>query len=59
MNLEHEIKSRLTKTMEIDHLDILDHTGRHQKHQHYDRGRNFQIKIESSAFEGISLLDRH
>ena len=53
MNLEHEIKSRLTKTMKIDHLAILDDTGRHQKHQHYDGGGHFQIKIVSSAFEGV------
>ena len=59
MNLEHEIKSRLTKTMAIDHLAILDHTGKHQKHKQYDGGGHFQIKIVSSAFEGVSLLDRH
>ena len=59
MNLEHEIKSRLTKTMEIDYLEILDDTGRHQKHQHYDGGGHFQIIIVSIAFEGVSLLDRH
>ena len=59
MNLEHEIKSRLTKTMKIDHLAILDDTGRHQKHQHYDGGGHFQIIIVSIAFESVSLLDRH
>ena len=59
MNLEHEIKSRLTKTMAIDHLAILDRTGKHQKHKQYDGGGHFQIKIVSSAFEGVSLLDRH
>ncbi len=59
MNLEHEIKSRLKKTMAIDHLTILDDTGRHVRHQQYDGGGHFQIKIVSSAFEGLSLLDRH
>ena len=59
MNLEHEIKSRLTKTMVIDHLTIKDDTGRHLRHQHYDGGGHIQIRIVSSAFEGVSLLDRH
>ena len=59
MNLVHEIKSRLKKTMTIDHLTIMDDTGKHLQHQHYDGGRHFQIKIVSSAFEGLSLLDRH
>ena len=59
MNLVQEIKSRLKKTIAIDHLTIMDDTGKHLRHQHYDGGRHFQIKIVSSAFEGISLLDRH
>jgi len=59
MNLAHEIKSRLKKTMAIDHLTILDDTGKHVRHQHYDGGAHFQIKIVSNAFEGLSLLDRH
>jgi len=59
MNLLHEIKSRLKKTMVIDHLTIMDDTGKHLRHQHYDGGRHFKIKIVSSAFEGVSLLDRH
>ena len=59
MNLLHEIKSRLKKTMAIDHLTIMDDTGKHVRHQHYDGGGHFQIKIVSSAFEGLSLLDRH
>jgi len=59
MNLVHEIKSRLKKTMDIEHLTIMDDTGKHLTHQHYDGGRHFQIKIVSSAFEGVSLLDRH
>ena len=59
MNLDHEIKSRLIKTMVIDHLTIKDDTGRHLRHQHYDGGGHIQIKIVSSKFEGLSLLDRH
>ena len=59
MNLVHEIKSRLKKTMTIDHLTIMDDTGKHLQHQHYDGGRHFKIIIVSSTFEGLSLLDRH
>ena len=59
MNLLHEIKSRLKKTMAIDHLTIMDDTGKHLRHQYYDGGRHFNLKIVSSAFEGLSLLDRH
>ena len=59
MNLVHEIKSRLKKTMTIDHLTIMDDTGKHLRHKHYDGGKHFQIIIVSSTFEGISLLDRH
>ena len=59
MNLDHEIKSRLTKTMVIDNLTIKDDTGRHLRHKHYDGGGHIQIKIVSSKFEGLSLLDRH
>ena len=59
MNLVHEIKSRLKKTMAIDHLTIMDDTGKHLRHQYYDGGRHFNLKIVSSAFEGLSLLDRH
>ena len=59
MNLVHEIKFRLKKTMAIDHLTIMDDTSKHLRHQHYDGGRHFKIKIVSSAFEGVSLLDRH
>ena len=59
MNLVHEIKSRLKKTMAIDQLTIMDDTGKHLRHQHYDGGRHFKIIIVSSTFEGLSLLDRH
>ena len=59
MNLLHEIKSRLKKTMAIAHLTIMDDTGKHLRHQYYDGGRHFNLKIVSSAFEGLSLLDRH
>ena len=59
MNSVHEIKSRLTKTIAIDHLTIMDDTGRHLRHQHYDGGGHFQITIVSIDFEGVSLLDRH
>ena len=59
MNLVQEIKSRLKKTIAIDHLTIMDDTGKHLRHQHYDGGRHFKIIIVSSTFEGLSLLDRH
>jgi BolA protein len=59
MNSVQEIKSRLTKNIAIDHLNIMDDTGRHLRHQHYDGGGHFQITIVSIDFEGISLLDRH
>ena len=59
MNLVQEIKSRLKKTISIDHLTIMDDTGKHLRHQHYDGGRHFKIIIVSSTFEGVSLLDRH
>ena len=59
MNLVQEIKSRLKKTIAIDHLNIMDDTGKHLRHQHYDGGRHFKIIIVSSTFEGVSLLDRH
>ena len=59
MNLVQEIKSRLKKTIAIDHLTIMDDTGKHLRHQHYDGGKHFQIIIVSSTFEGVSLLDRH
>ena len=59
MNSVHEIKSRLTKTIAIDHLTIMDDTGRHLRHQHNDGGGHFQITIVSIDFEGVSLLDRH
>ena len=59
MNIVHEIKSRLKKTIAIDHLTIMDDTGKHLRHQHYDGGRHFKIIIVSSTFEGVSLLDRH
>ena len=51
MNLVNEIKSRLKKTVAIDHLTIMDDTGKHLRHQHYDGGRHFKLKIVSSAFE--------
>jgi len=59
MNLVQEIKSRLKKTIAIDHLTIMDDTGKHLRHQHYDGGRHFKIIIVSSTFEGVSLLDQH
>jgi BolA protein len=59
MNSVQEIKSRLTKNIAIDHLNIMDDTGRHLRHQHYDGGGHFQITIVSIDFEGVSLLDRH
>ena len=59
MNLVQKIKSRLKKTIAIDHLTIMEDTGKHLRHQHYDGGKHFQINIVSSTFEGLSLLDRH
>ncbi|MCH7613755.1 MAG: BolA family transcriptional regulator [Candidatus Marinimicrobia bacterium] len=59
MYLFEEIEKRLKRSMNINHLEILDDTGKHIHHKTYERGAHLSAVIVSSNFNDINLLERH
>ena len=59
MCLFEEIEKRLKRSMNINHLEILDDTGKHIHHKTYERGVHLSTVIVSSNFNQINLLERH
>jgi len=59
MNAEEIIKDKLSKHMELIHLELRDTTGKHVHHQNFDGGLHLSATIVSGNFRGKSLLERH
>ena len=53
-----EIQELLSQNIQIDKLDIIDETHKHNKHP---QSNGFHIKLEvvSKDFEGMNLVKRH
>lgn len=59
MSLHAEIEQRLHNHIDIDHLEIMDDTGKHIHHRNFDGGAHLSAVIVSSSFVGLDLLERH
>lgn len=59
MLLFEEIEKRLKRSMDINHLEILDDTEKHINHKTFERGAHLNAVIVSSNFNQINLLERH
>ncbi len=59
MSLQSKIEKRLHDHIDIDHLEIMDETGKHIHHQNFDGGAHLSSIIVSSSFNGLELLERH
>ncbi len=59
MNAFEIIKYELSKHIQIDHLEIVDETGKHLHHRNFDGGFHLKAQIVSKDFNGLPLLERH
>ncbi len=59
-NREHHIKAALEKALEPSHLTLIDESHLHAGHAGAKTGlSHYALEIESSAFNSLSLLERH
>ena len=56
--LSDKIKSLLLDQLDVEKLDIIDESHRHQNHAQ-SNGGHFKILIISKDFEGKTLVQRH
>ena len=59
MEIEKEIKNRLSKMMDLAHFEIKDFTGRHLNHELHEGGFHLETVIVSDAFNEKTLVERH
>ena len=53
-----KIQELLSKTIQIDKLDIIDETHKHNKHPQ-SNGFHIKLEIVSKDFESMNLVERH
>tara|TARA_B100001758_G_C18415976_1_gene619710 strand:+ start:4922 stop:5191 length:270 start_codon:yes stop_codon:yes gene_type:complete len=59
MEIEKEIKTRLSQKMDLAHFEIKDFTGRHLNHKLHEGGFHLEAVIVSKAFIEKNLIERH
>ena len=59
MEIEKEIKTRLSQKMDLAHFEIKDFTGRHLNHKLHEGGFHLEAVIVSKAFNEKNLIERH
>ena len=59
MEIEEEIKTRLSQKMDLAHFEIKDFTGRHLNHKLHEGGFHLEAVIVSKAFNEKNLIKRH
>jgi len=59
MEIEEEIKTRLSQKMDLSHFEIKDFTGRHLNHKLHEGGFHLEAIIVSKAFNKKNLIERH
>ena len=59
MEIEEEIKTRLSQKMDLAHFEINDFTGRHLNHKLHEGGFHLEAVIVSKAFNEKNLIERH
>jgi|TARA_X000001036_G_scaffold103808_1_gene97050 BolA protein len=59
MEIEEEIKTRLSQKMDLAHFEIKDFTGRHLNHKLHEGGFHLEAVIVSKAFNEKNLIERH
>ena len=53
-----EIQELLSKNIQIDKIDIIDETHKHNKHPQ-SNGFHIKLEIVSKDFESMNLVERH
>ena len=59
LSIENEIKSRLSKKMDLIHFEMKDFTGRHLNHKTHEGGFHLEAIIVSNDFQDLTLIKRH
>lgn len=61
MNVTQQIESRLQAKFSPSALEVVDDSESHRGHAGYQDGgeSHFNVRIRSSAFDGLSRLQRH
>ena len=59
MDIGDKIKQTLKSSLNIDHFEIKDFTGRHLNHEQHDGGFHLEAIIVSNDFMDKSLIERH
>ena len=59
MAIEAEMKLRLNSSLNLEHFEVKDFTGRHLHHELHKGGFHLEAIIVAIDFEGQNLVQRH
>ena len=59
MDIGDKIKQILESSLNLNHFEIKDFTGRHLNHEQHDGGFHLEAIIVSNDFTDKSLIERH
>jgi BolA protein len=57
--IKSNIEKILTEKFTPQYLEVIDESAKHAGHAGAKEGGHYQVKIVSTAFEGMKLIDRH
>ena len=59
-NYLEEIKIKIKKNIELEHIDIIDNSHLHSKHKFFDKNKkHLKITIKSSFLKNLSKIEGH
>ena len=59
MAIEDLMKEKLSSTIQLEHFEVKDFTGRHLHHKQNDGGFHLEAVIVSDSFNDKNLIERH
>ena len=59
MAIEDLMKEKLSSTIQLEHFEVKDFTGRHLHHKQNDGGFHLEAVIVSDSFKDKNLIERH
>ena len=59
MDIGDKIEQVLKTSLEVEHFEVVDFTGRHLNHEQHDGGFHLESIIVSDEFLEKSLIERH
>ena len=59
MDIGDKIKQTLESSLNLNHFEIKDFTGRHLNHEQHDGGFHLEAIIVSNDFTDKTLIERH